>query len=148
MSVAITSRLRHHDEVTDEETARDPRAGSRLGRLHLVRIISDEQLAAGLRLAALIHRYHVVTSLPRPFPRAPDLTVSPGRSLLLDDDSYVRAIVADYDAAVSAIGGQADRRDLVISVVYRDDGPIALDAQAIWMLRRGLSRLADHFGLS
>lgn len=166
MNVAISRRIRDYGLtdikidgklVTAEKQAIDPKRGYVLGLLYLDGRITEDQHEAGLRYAQDIARYHGLTGVPFPSPRAQNLFAVHG------DDGEVSETRAER--AAKARKRMQRLRDALLAVGNIDTGRrvihavnevVLLDnvASRTWpdhmltYLRRGLNKLMIEYSLS
>ena len=165
MSVATERRIRRDNIVpikekggklvTAEEQARDPRRGYTLGLMLIDHTINQRQHDAGVKFAEAMARFHGLTGVPLPNPRAQNLFAVRGNE---GDESESKV-----DAAKNARRRYNEARDVLLSVGHIDEGRHVIHAvtevaylenmharrwpeHMLWYIRRGLNRLADHYG--
>jgi hypothetical protein len=144
-SVVTTARMRHYG-ITEEQ-ARNETTGYLLGRLHLNGALGNRALEAGNRLGLTVAKYYALQPFSAPHTRAVQYLGVHGRSVHEPTDAAIQAATREYDAMLGAIGGQDYRRYLLVNVAFSDMGPVNWSVEHLYMLRSGLSRLADYLKL-
>jgi len=143
--------------VTAEQQAVDPRRGYVLGLMLLDGTITARQHEAGLRFAEDEARYYGLSGIPFPSPRAQDLFAVHGNSGEESQSRAERAVVARREhmtlqAVLQATGSidegrkvnHAVREVAFLDNLYARNWPEHMRLY----LRRGLNRLADHYGVA
>lgn len=142
--------------VTAEEQAKDPRRGYTLGLMLLDHSITQRQHDAGVKFAEVVSRFHGLTGVPLPNPRAQNLFAVRGNE---GDESESKV-----DAAKNARRRYNEARDVLLSVGHIDEGRHVIHAvtevaylenmharrwpeHMTFMLRKGLNKLADFYML-
>ena len=142
--------------VTAEEQAKDPRRGYALGLMLLDHSITQRQHDAGVKYAEAMARYYGLTGTPFPSARAQNLFAIRGNEGDEDENKS--------EAAKKARSKANALRDVLLGVGNIDEGRrvvhsvnelVVLDnVQArrwpdhmLHFIRKGLNRLADHFGV-
>jgi hypothetical protein len=140
--------IRHPDRQGLPEGLRlDPFAGTPLGRLHLLGFISPEMLEASKRYGRDVRRYLAIFGAPSP--NAPSINMAAGdkehqaplgEAEISDRmEAYDKAFAAVYDA------GHKAARAVARTAVYDERIP---EGATMDDLKRGLSALAHHYGLT
>jgi hypothetical protein len=119
----------------------DQKAATPLGGLNLLGEITDEQYAAGLRFAIVVHRYRAVIGAPHPAPGGMDRC---GHGFISPDDRRRRKEAYDVSYETLDPLGMATKRAVNRVSVYDEACPPG----GMESLRLGLSALAEHFGLT
>lgn len=141
---AIAQTMPHRQEV-QPEIRHDPLAETKLGRLRLGGWITQPQYEAGDKYREIVRRYRTVIDAPRGEVSMSGVIVGPwGGSSDLDDDEAQRR-KDQYNSAFEALecgaGNRAARAVAHVAVYNRVE--FVMDD-----LRRGLTVLAEHFGLT
>ena len=166
MSTAIERRIRHDNIVpfkekggklvTAEEQAKDPRRGYTLGLMLIDHTINQRQHDAGVKYAEQMSRYYGLTGTPFPSARAQNLFAVRGNEGEEPEGRVEAAKKARHNANLL--------RDALLGVGNIDQGRkvqsavnelVILDNthcrrwpdHMTFMLRQGLNRLADYFGV-
>lgn len=150
--VVKEARMRHWG--MDGKTAMDPMAGYALGRLRMAREISHGQHEAGMRWGEICWRYHRLTGIPWPAPKAISYGAVGGGYDGDESEELSRAARRAMDIYMAALGviQQADRagrpcQTLLTRLVIQDEDASAWLPHMIVMVRRALEALRDHFGI-
>jgi hypothetical protein len=160
MDVAVNTRIRHlHLVDTKTETAQvqalDPRRGYVLGLLLLDGKISKVQHDAGVRYAQDLARYHGLTGVPFPSPRAQNLFAVRGEDgeseARISAATTARATFRRLQSLLMACGDIDTGRRVehtVKSVCFLDipESRGWPEHMASWLVR-GLNSLVKHYQL-
>lgn len=165
MSVAVERRIRHDNivpfrekggkVVTAEEQAKDQKRGYTLGLMYLDHTITQSQHDAGVKFAEDMARYYGLTGVAFPSARAQNLFAVRGNE---GDETESKS-----EAAKKARIKAQKLRDVLLGVGNIDEGRKITSAitevalldnvqcrkwpdHMLWMIRRGLNRLADYYG--
>jgi len=132
----IAQAMPHRKEVAPE-IRHDPMAETKLGRLRLVNRITVPQYDAGVKYRDIVGRYRAAICAPRGIS-------TPSRGGEMSDEMALK-LKDKYDAAFEALEDGAGNRaaKAVAHVAVYDRSDFNMDD-----LRRGLSTLASHFGLT
>lgn len=143
---ALAARQPHRVWLPQEKRM-DQKAGSPLGCLNLLGVLSDAQYLAGVRYAVVVGKYRAVIETPR-------ATAGAGRGYDCPGDLKCGREGAEhcecryrkerYDAAFAAVleAGQRAARAVARVAVHGEACPRGTLAD----LKRGLEALARHFG--
>jgi hypothetical protein len=141
---AIAQTMPHRQEVRPE-IRHDPLAETKLGRLRLAGRITQPQYEAGDKYADIVRRYRAVISAPGGEVSMAGVIVGPwGGSGAMDDEEATRR-KDQYNAAFEALecgAGNRSARAVAHVAVYNR---LEFD---LTDLKRGLTVLAEHFGLT
>lgn len=124
--------------------ALDQRADTVIGRLRLLKVISEEQYRAGVQMEALVQLFRMAKGLGVDRVQAIDMRGVTGGGGTAFDDEMVLGLQHRYERMFRALkkAGEDAHRATVASV---SRGETATD-ETIFPLRTGLSALAKHFG--
>lgn len=146
------ARMRHFGY--DEGDALDPLAGYALGRLRKAREISHGQHEAGIRWGDVCWRYHKLTGIPWPSPKALDYSALGCGFEGEESEDRNRATRRATDRYMTALGviQQNDRagrpcQTLLTRLVIQDEDASNWRPHMIEMVRKSLEALRDHFGI-
>lgn len=144
LRTGIEARSRHHGY--DAKTATDQRAGSFVGRLVMVKEISEQQYEAALRFSEVYAEMQVAIGGPRPS-GAVNLNATKGLPGPENTERAKKAL-ADWRAAEKAVQAKQDEirghgalYAALDCCVLRDEP----QAHMIEWLKIGLGALAEHF---
>lgn len=141
---AIAQTMPHRQEVR-AEIRHDPLAETKLGRLRLAGRITQPQYEAGDKYREIVLRYRAVISAPRGEVSMSGVIVGPwGGSGMMDDDEAQRRkdqYNSAFEALESGAGNRAARAVAHVAVYSRMEFDLT-------DLKRGLTVLAEHFGLT
>jgi len=153
MNTAVQARIRHNDirGKSAEVVALDPRFGFELGRLLIFGKITRDQFDAGQRYSEDMARYYGLSGVAFPSARAQNLFAVAGEAGESEDRAE-RAAKATAKAKrlhglLLAIGGIQEGRDTlrIVQAVCVSDEPLGKSERALFLLRRGLNRLAKYY---
>jgi hypothetical protein len=139
--------LQPHRVWLPEEKRMDQKAGSPLGCLNLLGVLTDAQYLAGVRYAVVVGKYRAVIETPsatagagRGYDCPGDLKCGRGPG----EDCECRQRKERYDEAFAAVieAGQRAARAVARVAVHGEQCPRG----ALPDLKRGLDALAKHFG--
>lgn len=141
--------LQPHRRWLPEDKRLSEKAGTPLGGLNLVGILTDQQHEAGLRYAVIVGEYRAVIMPPKGFKssgRGFDCLADPIRCEAETGRCECKARKSRYDAAFVAVieAGHRAARAVARVAVHGEPCPPA----ALSYLRWGLDALCLHFGLT
>jgi hypothetical protein len=127
--------------------ASNPLLGSELGQLRLGGIVSDREVAAGLRYAEIVANHHRLKGIPSPQTRGVEFQGGMGLSLISDPDpEVIERATKQYAAARAVLARFGSAVISAVETIAVFDRPIVSTSQPA--LSSGLSALALHFGLT
>jgi hypothetical protein len=169
MNVAVQARINQYSirpvrlddkSYTVEEVAKWPQMGYELGRLFVQGVITQDQHDAGVNYGTAKGRNYGLAGIAFPSPRSSHMFPTKAEegpaempsSRLADDDPDERAARAWakaglLDELLLSTGSITEGREVsrIVQMVAVSDQPIGKSERALFLLHRGLNRLAKHF---
>lgn len=149
MAVAMQARVRT-GKAPQASTAGRVEAGSSIGRLLMSGKIGRRLYEAGTRFGEDVYRWHRMIGLPHPSPRAINYGRVGGEAPEASRQAVREAetkYMAIYRAIAMTGGNHAQVRITLWNCVVEDFDAANWNDYTIGLLRRGLTALADLYGL-